>query len=268
MAETTSSCAGGAARSEHQGKPMREAAAVVAVRPVATGKATASAQASTHASVQASANFEVLLVRRRGTMAFMANAFVFPGGARDAADASLAHAAARELYEEAGVMVEPGALLPFSHWITPSVEPKRFSAHFFVAPLHDPAATVVLDEAEVTEAQWVSPATALAQREALLLPPPQQFTLLQLARAGALASLLKTPNALPADVAWPTPAILPRFGQTDAGAAIFLPWDLQYETAGQGDAAPWPAQAAGAMRDDGWPSRFVQNEHGYFAMAL
>src|SRR5881227_3194939 len=82
---------------------------------------------------------EVLLVRRNPQQRFMGGAWVFPGGAVDAAeagDAELAHrlAGVREVEEEAGVRLPgPEALHPFSRWITPAEVKIRFDTHFFIA---------------------------------------------------------------------------------------------------------------------------------------
>lgn len=107
-------------------------------------------------------DFEVFLLRRHKKASFMASAFVFPGGATEAGEDART-AAARELFEEAGVLLarDTGAqnetlqqmtqdqlrhkvlggaaasgvleiaglawatdgLIPWSHWITPSTEP-------------------------------------------------------------------------------------------------------------------------------------------------
>src|SRR5688500_6960749 len=97
--------------------------------------------------------FEVLMVKRNDKVAFMAGAYVFPGGRLDAADSEHAEdtiydirfpdlaprqesayrvGAARELAEEAGVHVGPADLVPFAHWVTPAVETRRYDTRFFV----------------------------------------------------------------------------------------------------------------------------------------
>lgn len=247
-ADTATSCAGGASRTAESASgasadapPLRQAAAVIVLRPAARG----------------GAGFEVLLVRRRHTMAFMANAFVFPGGAVDRSDAGACAAAVRELREEAGLVLAPDALRPWSHWITPSFEPKRFSAHFFlaVAPADQ---DVVIDGNEITEAQWLTPGDALLQRAQLRLPPPQQLTCHVLAQVTSLAALA----ALPTDLI----PILPRLGQFDEGPAILLPWDADYDERGQGLAQPWSPTDIATARAAATPSRFCQTADGYFSM--
>src|SRR5579872_3815463 len=54
---------------------------------------------------------EVFLLRRHRQASFMAQAFVFPGGARDGAE-DLRVTAARELFEEAGVLLADRELAP------------------------------------------------------------------------------------------------------------------------------------------------------------
>jgi len=250
-ADASTNCAGGASRGG-DGPVLRQAGTAIVLRPRARGRDGA---------------FEILLVRRRHTMAFMANAFVFPGGAVDTSDADARAAAARELQEEAGLRLPVEALAPWSHWITPSFEPKRFSAHFFVATA--PAdQDVVIDGAEITEAQWLAPADAVAHREALLMPPPQQLFCFALAQFHTLAQVTRAahaaPNALPFACVEP---VLPRLGQFDEGAAILLPWDAAYDAAGKGAAHPWPEAHTREVQQAQMPSRFWQRASGYFSMA-
>ena len=101
----------------------RRAATVMVLRPTADGR-----------------DVEVLFVRRNARASFMANAYVFPGGRVDDADAeggpelASQRCAARELCEEAGLTVaDPGELVYFARWVTPSAEPKRFDADFFLS---------------------------------------------------------------------------------------------------------------------------------------
>jgi 8-oxo-dGTP pyrophosphatase MutT (NUDIX family) len=122
---------------------------------------------------------EVLMVRRTEAASFMPGAWVFPGGAVDASEATagrpgeaqgeeldadeLAHRACaiRELREEAGIEL-PGEteLVPWSRWITPEPSPVRFDTRFYVAlaPPHSPPRP---DGVEVTAARWYEPSDAL-----------------------------------------------------------------------------------------------------------
>lgn len=242
---------------------------------------------------------EVCMLRRRRGASFMASAFVFPGGGADPGE-SLAECAARELFEEAGVALVTGAqttpeqledlrariaagaiakpllaeaglawdealLTPWSHWITPSLEPKRFSAHFFVAAL--PAGqTPRFDAVETVEQVWVSPADAPARAAELALPPPQLRTLWEMRELTSIEQVLKAARARTAEPG----AILPRVAAeadilTDGkvhfrpGICLLLPWDPEYLERGQGEAMPLEPRPAWATG----PSRFVMEDRAW-----
>ena len=257
--------------------PPREAAAVILVRPADhTGAADAP-----------EGDVEVLLVRRPAKAAFMAQAFVFPGGARDGEEDARV-TAARELVEETGVLLAarpvPGAalaalrgraaageplaellageglaldldaMLPFAHWVTPSAERRRFSARFFLAVL--PAGQVAtIDGQELVEARWVTPRDALAQAAELHLPPPQLRTVWELRAVTSVSQALELSRARAPHVR----PLLPRFAplpDAPGGFALLLAWDPDYEALGTGEAAPLPADHPLA----GGPGRFVLDE--------
>ncbi len=235
---------------------------------------------------------EVYLQRRHQRASFMSNAFVFPGGAADPTDRDLRVTAARELFEEAGVLLgrtpvpadtraawrtllQAGtatmdallartgasrdfyavdALRYFAHWITPSREGKRFSAVFYLAVL--PAGeSAAFDNNEMVDEVWVTPDEALANASELRLPPPQLRTFLDLrepARAGIDALLAEAAFR----AAQPHP-VLPRMAAPVAGepmgVTLLLPWDPEYQSRGTGDALVMPAHHPLAVG----PSRFV-----------
>ncbi|MFG3576969.1 NUDIX hydrolase [Micromonospora chersina] len=226
-------------------------------------------------------DFEVYLIRRVAAMAF-GGMYAFPGGGVDRSD-SQAHldwagptpaawgerlgldpaaaqavvcAAAREVFEEAGVLLagpdggtvvgdvsgddwesarqdlvarrtgfadllagqgltlRSDLLLPWSRWITPEFEPRRFDTYFFVALLPEGQRTRdVSGEADHT--LWLRPADALARAEAgeLTMLPPTMVTLAQVAAAGDLAGVARA--AATRDAATPvTPSLdLPEDGE-------------------------------------------------------
>ncbi len=83
-------------------------------------------------------------------------------------------------------------LLPWSRWITPEFEPRRFDTYFFVALLPEGQRTRdVSGEADRT--LWIRPADAVARAEAgeLNMLPPTMVTLAQVAAAGDLAGVAK-----------------------------------------------------------------------------
>ena len=130
---------------------------------------------------------ELLMVQRTPAARFMAGHWVFPGGARDAADgegqAGLRAAAARELSEEAAITLAPGhELVPFARWITPARSPIRFDTWFYLAPA-PAAAQPQVDGIEIVASRWLRPLDALAAAVSgeLLLALPTEKQLERLA---------------------------------------------------------------------------------------
>ncbi|MFN2459165.1 MAG: NUDIX hydrolase [Candidatus Velthaea sp.] len=161
----------------------------------------------------AGSSIEVFMLRRSSRSTFVPDVYVFPGGRIDDFDRSPAaaarvagdtgaleaadvYAAARETFEEAGLLlvtravgaetvrearrqmlagtrsfhailddlhahVDAGALQYFSRWITPAAEPRRYDARFFVA--RAPQEQIAeADAYETDDGRWLAPAEALA----------------------------------------------------------------------------------------------------------
>lgn len=89
--------------------------------------------------------------------------------ARVAADAT----AFVELAVEESLEPALDLLLPFAHWVTPAVSPKRFDTHFFVAAA-PPGQVAVHDGSEAVDSFWTLPSAALQQcerRERVIIYP-------------------------------------------------------------------------------------------------
>lgn len=143
----------------------------------------------------APAGVETYLLHRHARMSFAASMVVFPGGGVDPADERgedpLRTCAVRETEEETGVRLAPEALVPWAHWVTPEIEPRRFDTVFYLAAL--PAGAVAADVSGETDcAEWRTPSFALAaaDRGELGLMPPTRSVLLELAGAAEVADLL------------------------------------------------------------------------------
>lgn len=249
--------------------PARRAATVPLLRPDPSG----------------GAGFEVYLIRRAATMTF-GGMYAFPGGSVDPADSAarldwagpgpeqwgerlglppaeaqaLVCAAAREVFEEAGVLLagphpdevlgdvsgdewercrqalvdgrtsfaellrdcrltlRSDLLLPWSRWITPEFEARRFDTYFFLALLPEGQRTRdVSGEADRT--LWLAPADAAARAAdgELTMLPPTRVTLTEIAGCADLA-------ALPAVAARRDPArpTMPRLESDSDGGAHFV----------------------------------------------
>jgi 8-oxo-dGTP pyrophosphatase MutT (NUDIX family) len=130
---------------------------------------------------------EVLLLQRSPALVFAPGAWVFPGGRVDEADhhrgADLAPrlAAVREAAEEAGLLLDPDALVEVAHWTTPPGQPRRFATWFFVADANG-CGGVRVDGTEAVDYRWLTPAEALAagRRHDITLIRPTIATLTEL----------------------------------------------------------------------------------------
>ncbi|MDB4928173.1 MAG: hypothetical protein JWM10_657, partial [Myxococcaceae bacterium] len=142
-----------------------------------------------------------------------------------------------------GVTLACGALVPWSRWVTPRQETKRFDARFFVAPAPADVSGARHDGGETVASGWLTPrgAIARAQRGEIVLAPPTWRTLAEIADAPDVATLLAMPRT-PAVPCEPTVVAL---GDT---FAVVLPDD-----AGQPDRA---------RRDGGGglPTRFIYRD--------
>ena len=158
----------------------------------------------------AGSKVELFWLKREKTLKFAGGYFAFPGGKADAADESLVVTAARELFEETGLLVAQGAeklsqvtlnelrlaleeeTMSFydllkrhsltiraedfhetGRWLTPDFMPIRFDARMYLveAPANQLAEVW---PGELSEGSWQLPAVALRQWEegtALLHPP-------------------------------------------------------------------------------------------------
>jgi 8-oxo-dGTP pyrophosphatase MutT (NUDIX family) len=174
---------------------------------------------------------EVLLLRRNPAARFMGGAWVFPGGAVDAADAAHREAAVREVAEEAGLALpDPEALIEFSRWITPAEIAIRYDTHFFLAPA-PPGQEPRADGEEMVDLGWYTPAGALEafERGELELVFPTIKHLEQLATFPTADELLE----------WATGrvvvAVEPRVRITGETARLVLPGEPGYRNVAEGE---------------------------------
>jgi 8-oxo-dGTP pyrophosphatase MutT (NUDIX family) len=187
-----------------------------------------------------------------------------PGASLSAIDAAAFFiAAVRELFEEAGVLIadhvpddagrwrarlqanEVGfaqlvretrvvprveRLAYFAHWLTPSIEQRRYDTRFFVAEL-PPGQEASADATETTEGLWIRPAEALARfaSGAMFLPPPTRRILEEIG-SGPIDLADRAINV-----------VLPKVSAAEGSITIVLPWDPEYGSMeGEGIEVPRP----------------------------
>jgi 8-oxo-dGTP pyrophosphatase MutT (NUDIX family) len=174
-----------------------------------------------------SSGLEVLLGRRTPHARFMANVWVFPGGAVDGPhgdDDAHRATALRELEEEASVSLPSAdALVPFSRWVTPEEVKVRYDTRFYLA-LAPPHSAPEPDGEEIVEVRWFGPAEALELHRAgeLELVFPTIKKLETLARFSSPDEAMATVGAVAQE------PILPRIDTTGPEPRILLPGDPGY----------------------------------------
>ncbi len=253
------------------------------------------------------AGYEMLLVRRRETQ-------LPGGGVHDGEDARVA--AARTVFEDCGVLLardiggqaetlevptfatlrgkilgganateilrthgltwSSDTMLPWSHWLTPSIhlldavasirapaqprlaEAVQTSTRVYVTELPGGMRTA-FDKTESVTEHWISPASAEPLAEELALSPLLVRTCWELARHVSIKAVLETARKRASE----QHPILLRLAARADSRCLLLPWDPEYETAGQGESRPFTYQPSWAIG----PSRFVLEDRAWKHLA-
>jgi 8-oxo-dGTP pyrophosphatase MutT (NUDIX family) len=119
-------------------------------------------------------------------------------------------------------------LVPFAHWITPEMMPKRFDTHFFIAEA--PADQVALhDGHESVDSVWINPAEAMRAAEdgryTVIFPTLRQVE--KLARASSPADAIE--RARTSRIV----TVLPWTEQRTDGNYLCIPVDAGYDVSEQ-----------------------------------
>ncbi len=193
---------------------------------------------------------QTLMLRKNSKIAF-GGMWVFPGGKIDADDhdesgdliVAARQAAVREAHEEAQLVVDVESLVMFAHWIPPSIAPKRFATWFFAARVDH--AHAVIDDGEIVEMEWTSPAAALARHHEgdIEIVPPTWVTLHTLRDYTTVAEALTALDEAPAR------HYATKVGKTDEGRMVMWQGDAAYES---GDGNTAGARHRLQMLESGW----------------
>ena len=128
-----------------------------------------------------------------------------------------------DLARREAIRYAPDLLIPYSHWITPEREPRRFDTRFFLARI--PAGQVAIhDRMELTESRWMTPASALAEHRAgrIVLMPPTLKTIEE------LHAFSRTEHIIDAARSQRIDTIFPELFRTKDSFGIRLPQDPEY----------------------------------------
>jgi len=127
------------------------------------------------------------------------------------------------LLERLGMRPTPEALLPFAHWVTPEMVPKRFDTHFFLARMSGDAA-LSHDGGETVDSLWITPREALtaAQAGRHTIIWPTRMNLQKLAQHDTVDALWNATRAAP------VVTVLPRLVQTPQGQRMCIPEEAGY----------------------------------------
>jgi len=114
-------------------------------------------------------------------------------------------------------------LMPYSRWITPEIESKRFDTRFLLARMPIEQHTIH-DSIEMTESLWITPADALKkqQDDNLLLMPPTLKTIEELTEFSSIDQIFS------AAASRKIQTILPQAFQVQDEFGVKLPHDPEY----------------------------------------
>jgi 8-oxo-dGTP pyrophosphatase MutT (NUDIX family) len=136
-------------------------------------------------------------------------------------DRSLAFA---ELLDRRGLVLRADLLAPWTHWITPEFEERRYDTRFFVASLPTGQRTRVVG-GEADRTVWMRPAAAYDgfRDGSLAMLPPTAVTLSELMPYDTVADVLAAANERTVR------PLLPRAVLTDGEIVLLMPGDEGYE---------------------------------------
>lgn len=129
-----------------------------------------------------------------------------------------------ELIQQHDLVLALDALVHFGHWITPTMMPKRFDTHFYLAAT-PPDQVAEQDGRETTEAVWLGPQEALDMEEAgtatIIFPTRMNL--------GKLAETASTHDALIRFASEPVVSVLPVVGKDEDGSpCLHIPIEAGY----------------------------------------
>jgi 8-oxo-dGTP pyrophosphatase MutT (NUDIX family) len=125
-----------------------------------------------------------------------------------------------EMLARRGLVLRSDLLRPWSRWITPVIEERRFDARFFAAALPEQQRTRDVG-GEAAEVAWVSPddAIAMGRRKEIVLWPPTAVSLAELAACPDVTAALAPREVRP---------VMPEASVAEGAVWLTLPAELDY----------------------------------------
>jgi 8-oxo-dGTP pyrophosphatase MutT (NUDIX family) len=164
----------------------------------------------------------LLLARRHGEERLLSNAEL--DAIQEELLLRLGHPANfTELILEGGLELATDLLVPFAHWITPVVRPRRFDAYFYLAPA-PPEQKARHDGHEAVDSIWIAPGQAAADGAAhrVKMIFATRFNLQKLARSTSRAA------AFAAARADRIVTVTPEYRETPQGLMWCIPIEAGY----------------------------------------
>jgi 8-oxo-dGTP pyrophosphatase MutT (NUDIX family) len=128
-----------------------------------------------------------------------------------------------ELVVEGGLELATDLLVPFAHWITPEIRPRRYDTYFYLAPA-PPEQQARHDGREAVDSIWIAPGQAAedgaAQRVKMIFAT--RFNLQKLARS------VTSEAAFAAARADTIVTVLPQYRETPQGLMWCIPLEAGY----------------------------------------
>ena len=125
-----------------------------------------------------------------------------------------------EMLARRGLVLRSDLLRPWSRWITPVIEERRFDARFFAAALPEQQRPRDVG-GEAAEVAWVRPddAIAMGRRKEIVLWPPTAVSLAELAACPDVTAALAPREVRP---------VMPEASVTEGAVWLTLPAELDY----------------------------------------
>lgn len=156
-----------------------------------------------------------------------------------------------DIAEKESLLFPLETLIPYAHWITPEIMPKRFRTFFFLVKLPEEQKTIT-DCSELTDSLWATPKDILKMhynKEIMLMPP----TLKTLEELTAHASIDELFAAARGRAIYP---VMPQPGDK----ILKLPHDPEYSIEKYKQPARPDEPSRIVMTDGIWKTGFCQNK--------